>query len=335
MKKSLTIKDISELSGVSVRTVSRVINNHPNVSPKTREKVQEILNETNFNVNIFAKNLRVKSIYHVIVSVENQNTPYIGQWYMNLFQSLNKFAKKYGYNLILHQVNHSDEDCNSIFSQGLGDGLLQLNTRKKPSRCQAQLDLSLPTVTLGKTLVNRSIPYVDIDNYDAIFNAVSYLKQLGCKSIQFYLGSLDYTVNEERQQGFLDSVSQHKLEFELFTDIRTFEDAYNLVMNLPEEKIPDGIIISGDEKSIGVLKALRMRKISIPDKVKVIGFDGIPISEYFSPSLTTINQNSSEIAEAMIESLRDIFEGRLPKSKIIKSNLVIRETTEHTANYKE
>ena len=71
--KNLTIKDISELSGVSIRTVSRVINNHPNVKTKTREKVQAILDETHFNVNIYAKNLRVKSIYHIIVSVEKQN----------------------------------------------------------------------------------------------------------------------------------------------------------------------------------------------------------------------------------------------------------------------
>ena len=326
--KNLTIKDISELSGVSIRTVSRVINNHPNVKTKTREKVQAILDETHFNVNIYAKNLRVKSIYHIIVSVEKQNTPFIGQWYMNLFQSLNGYAKKYGYKLILHQIDHLDTNRNSIFAEGIADGLLQLNTRKKPSTGHTQREDDLPTVTLGKSLINQKNPYVDIDNYDAIYNAVMYLENLGCRKIHFYLGSLAYTVNEERQQGFIDGVTRFQLEHEIITDIRTSQDGYNHVMSVPKEKMPDGIIVSGDEKALGVLKALNIRKIAIPEQTKVVGFDGIPMSAYYSPSLTTIDQNSDEIAKAMIESLKDIFEGKTPPSKIIKSNFIIRETTE-------
>ncbi|WP_113674733.1 LacI family DNA-binding transcriptional regulator [Vallitalea guaymasensis] len=338
-KNNLTIKDIAKRTGFSVRTVSRVINNGQYVKEETRKIINDVIKETGFETNIYAKSLRKKTAKNIILVIEKQQDLYPGQWYSNMFQNIINQASAYEYNVFMFQFNMDDEEENKknihLLKSGFVDGAIILNIQKDDNKIRLFQELGIPYVTIGKNYNYPENPFVEIDNYKASYLVTEYLIRSGCKSILFFLGSNRYISNEERREGFYTAVLDNKLQkqdFIIYEGIKSYKEAYTACNKIIEEgQLPDAIFVSGDEKAFGVLKSLNEKGISIPEDIQVVGFDNIPISEFTVPSLTTVEQNAKDISSKAIEILigmineEDNYDG---ETKIIfDPKIIYRHTT--------
>lgn len=337
-KDKYTVKDIAEMSGYSVRTVSRVINDKPHVKDETRSKIKKILKETGFQSNIFAKNLRKRDMKNIMIVIEKQKKIYPGQWYTNILQKIINTVSSQGYNVFMKEYvpekAKEETEAFKLLRSGFVDAAVVFNIRENDEKVKMLKELNLPFVTIGKSLEYKEVPYVVSDNRQGAYQAAEYLIKNNKREIIFMVGSTQYTINKERIAGFKAALKDNNISFKsdlIYEDIRSFKDSYNLCKKLiDEDKLPQAIFISGDEKSFGVLKALNEHEIDVPKEVSIIGFDNIPISEFAIPALTTIEQQADKIVEETVNILMDLLSSDDQKSgmqKVIPTKLIIRDST--------
>lgn len=337
-KDKYTVKDIAKMSGFSVRTVSRVINDKPYVKDETRAKIKKILNETGFETNIFAKNLRKRDMKNIMIVIEKQKEIYPGQWYTNILQKIINNVSSKGYNVFMKeyvpQKAKEETEAFRLLKSGFVDGAIVFNIRENDEKVKMLNELNMPFVTIGKSLEYKKIPYVVSDNKQGAYQAADFLIKNGNKEIVFMVGSKEYTINKERIFGFKAALKDNNIDFEdkiIYEDIRSFKDSYDLCRKLINtNQLPEAFFVSGDEKSFGVLKALNEKNIKIPDDVSVIGFDNIPISEFAIPSLTTIEQQADRIVEESVNILMYLLSNNNEKDimqVVIPTKLIIRDST--------
>ncbi|MDN5343054.1 LacI family transcriptional regulator [Oceanotoga sp. DSM 15011] len=331
MKDSkLTIKDISQMTGYSIRTVSRVINNNPNVKESTRNKIEKVLKETGFETNIFAKSLRKKTMNNIMIVIEKQKNTYPGQWYSILFQKIIDKAAEYDYNVFMTEyISEQKNPFNGmhLLKSGFVDGAIIFNIKENDKKVKIFQQAGIPFVTIGET--NSKTPFVATDSFSGMYQATNHLIKNGLTDIVLMLGNLQYTLNIKRKKGYIKAFEDNKIkinENNILINIRTFQDTYNYCKNM--KKIPHGIIISGDEKAFGALKALNERNINIPDNISIIGYDNIPLSNFSTPALTTVEQPVDEIVEKSFKMLLDLINEKDVDTEIlIPVKLIKRDTT--------
>jgi len=337
-KNKYTIKDIARMSGFSVRTVSRVINNKPHVKDETRQKIHKILEETGFETNVFAKNLRKRAMKNIMVVIEKQKDIYPGQWYTNILQKVINEALLKGYNIFMKEYvpDQLREEAEGfrLLKSGFVDGVIIFNIRKNDEKIKLLKEINMPFVTIGKVEEYSDIPYVTSDNWQGAFEATEYLLNQNREKIVFMVGSKDYTINKERIDGFKAALLKYQVPFRndmLYTDIRSFYDTYHLCKKIiTENKLPDAFFISGDEKSFGALKALHDYNVRIPRDVAVVGFDNIPLSRFTVPALTTVEQPVDLIVQETLKMLFNLLEDKDEQQErqvIIPTKLIIRDST--------
>ncbi|TDO94203.1 LacI family transcriptional regulator [Halanaerobium saccharolyticum] len=333
-----TVKDIAKMSGFSVRTVSRVINDKPNVKDETRAKIKKILKETGFQSNIFAKNLRKRDMKNIMIVIEKQKKIYPGQWYTNILQKMINTASSKGYNVFMKEYvpekAKEESEAFKLLRSGFVDAAVVFNIREKDEKVKMLKKLNLPFVTIGKSVEFDEVPYVVSNNWQGAYQAADYLITQGNKELVFMVGSKKYTINKDRISGFKGALKDNNVNFRtnmIYEDIRSFKDSYNLAKKLiAENRVPEAFFISGDEKSFGVLKALNEKGFKVPDEVSVIGFDNIPISEYAIPALTTIEQQADKIVQETVNILMNILNNNdqeFEMQKVIPTKLIIRDST--------
>lgn len=339
MSNNLTIKDVAKLSGFSVRTVSRVINNEGYVKEETRIKIQEIIKETGFETNIFAKSLRKKIVKNLILVIEKDKEIYPGPFFSSMFQNVINEANKYGYNVFMMEYDIENEKKNKrsiqLLKSNFIDGAIIFTIRENDPKINTFKKLNLPFVAMSKNQYD-DFPYVIIDNYKAAYMAGEYLIGKGCKSFVYIGGNEEIIFNNERTEGFMDSISKEQSNNEnvlLYRNNTSFEDAYISIKESKEIKElpnPIGVFVASDEMAFGVLKAFHDNNINVPKDAMVIGFDDIPLAKYSIPSLTTIRQDTMQMAEKAVKILNSIIENKaeeIDTKFVFEPEIIERDST--------
>ncbi|GAB2673083.1 LacI family DNA-binding transcriptional regulator [Paenibacillus thermoaerophilus] len=316
--KTYTIKDVAHLSGVSVRTVSRVINNDPHVKAETREKVLKVIAETGFEANLLAKSLREKRTNTLIAFVDQHRGQFWGAFHNEMLQEMMKEARRSGYRMVISSSSADSytEDENDGFyllKHGMADGAVMFDTKEKDKRVEYLRSKKVPFVILGKDRDHFDTSYVDLDNVYAGYLAAQYLVSKGRKHILFMLGNRDYIVNQERAEGIRrylaenpDPGRQARIEY----DVGNIEQAYSRTKEaLAGTPRPDAIFISGDERAIGVYRAVYEQNLRIPDQVAVLGIDKIAMGAFYHPPITTIDQQIPAMAQTALRILFQQLDG--------------------------
>ncbi len=327
--KNITINDIARISGYSKKTVSRVINNEKSVKSSTREAIQEIIDEYNFKPNINAKNLNSKESKNFLVSIRKSKSA-INEWINLLLIDLVNEAKKEGYHLIVEDYYFAKDFQNSIISSysNFIDGVIIFYEEKNDERIEILNTLNIPFVVFGMSY-NTSVSFVANDNYTSCKSAAHELIRSGINSCHILIANKIPT-NIERKNGVIDAFSEAGLDnIKVFYDITCASDAYALVSSdISNHRLPDLYFVSGDDKAIGVIKALNDGNIKIPERTSVIGYDDIPSSEFLSPSLSTIRPDYIELARCLVVHLvRQITGNRNTSNSIIRSTIIWRDST--------
>jgi len=330
-EEKLTIRQIAKLAGVSRSTVSRVINDHPNVSPETREHVLQIVAETGFRPDPIARSLssRRAGIIGLVIPLAIQSL-FEDPFFPRLMQGISKGCNRHDYTLSLFLLHTLEEEARlypRISRRQLLDGVIVTATRGGDPLMPQLIANRVPFVLHGRHEDPR-VSFVEVDNVGGAHAAVTHLIRLGRRRIALITGPSGSLAAEDRKRGYLNALVERRVPVDEslivhgdFTDTSSYEAMQRL---LP--KGPDAVFVASDSMALGALRALREAGKRVPEEVAVVGFDDLPQAATADPLLTTIRQPIQRAGVLAVEMLIDILENGMEPARriILPTELVIR-----------
>jgi LacI family transcriptional regulator len=331
---NLTLEEIARLSGVSRSTVSRVINEQPNVSEDVRKRVLAVIEETGFQPNLAAQTLVSKRSWMIgLVLPRTVSAFFTDPYFPRLTQGIAQACNQYDYTLGLFLVG-TKEDEEKIFPRvsrkGMLDGALIQSGQIGDRLIDRMTDLNLPVVVLGSPLHSAEVSFIDVDNTSGAYNAVSHLIRLGYQHIGTITGLTDSAAGADRLKGYKKALIErgrnHEQALIVEGDFTEAGGYYAMQQLLPAK--PDAVFAASDLMANGAMRAVREAGLSIPEDVALVGFDDVPIATYADPQLTTIRQPIARLGFNAVEILIDLIEnGIKPNRRIIMdTELIIRDS---------
>lgn len=330
MNKRHTIRDIARLSGYSFKTVSRVINNEPNVKSETRDKIMQVIAETNYVPNLYAQNLTSKKQTNILVSIRKAHGQNTTQWFELFMSHFTRVARDKSYTIIQEVIYSDEELANSMMenSGGYIDVVVLFYLEEEDKRIEIAKRNGIPFLSFEKS--DRVPLSISNNNRNGIREAADFLFSRGLTRICLLLGGkLD--VNREREEAMTESYRRHGIpldRLEVVYQMNNLEKIRQFVDDkIGQGGLPEVFFVSGDEKAIAVYHAIYRRGLSIPADVSVMGFDNIPISSYYTPPLTTMGQDFERLAAEMVSVIDKLLHRDPDVASIdIDPKLIVRES---------
>ena len=326
--KKITIYDIARISGVSPKTVSRVINGGERVKPETYQAVMKVIDELSYVPNAYAQNLTKKETINILISVKKMESfPLI--WFQTLLDKVLQTCKEYGVNAIVEYFSEEDTISNSIISStgSLIDGVIVFYESKEDIRINYLQKNKMPFIVFGESRT-PNVVYVSNNNFQATYDMMKLVSKENINSMWLLMGG-ESLVNIDRERGvraFLND-NNYEMDLKVVYGLTTIDSVYSYATrHLSNQNYPDLIFVSGDEKVQGLIRSCYEKEITIPDDISIIGFDNIPISQYYTPALSTISPNYVKLAQEMIEGVLAIIKGESVTSVEVSTKLVRRQS---------
>lgn len=331
-----TIYEIAKIAGVSPTTVSKVINNYPDVSDKTRAKIQKILQEENFLPNSQAQFLSTKRTWTLgIVYFEDLRVGLSHPFFSGVIEAFKRQADKQGYSLLFGSKNDrlKNDTFLEYFKYRAVDGIAIICTDPNDKETLELIESDFPIVVID--MVNKNTSTVASDNMEGCYLAVKYLYDLGHRKIAYIEGTSksDNWASVTRRKGYEKAMKRLGLDIidGYIADGVNFDvsGGYNAMKGLLKHKeIPTAVFTAGDKIAIGAIDALKDEGLSVPDDMSIVGYDDIELARYITPKLTTIRQDRVEIGKTAVDLLvKQINERtKLQINKIIPVKLVERDS---------
>ena len=327
----LTIRQIAKLAGVSRSTVSRVINDHPNVSPETREQVLRIVAETGFRPDPIARSLssRRADIIGLVIPLAIQSL-FEDPFFPRLMQGISLGCNRHDYTLSLFLLHTPEEEATlyrRISRRQFLDGVVVTAIRSEDPLIPQLLANRVPFVLHGRHEDPR-VSFVEVDNVTGAYTAVTHLVRLGRRRIALITGPSGSLAAEDRKRGYLKALIERRLPVDegLIIHGDFTENSSHEAMQRLLAREPDAVFVASDSMALGALRALRQAGKRVPDEVAVVGFDDMPQAATADPPLTTIRQPIQRAGVLAVDMLIDILgNGAEPARRIIlPTELVIR-----------
>lgn len=328
----MNIKDIARLSGVGVSTVSRVINNHPDVKKETRDMVKDIIKEYNYIPNNSARILKRNNTKNIGVLVKGVFNPFFSE----MLKTIGAMIEEIGYTMILNHYDKADNnDVDALISfikekrlQGvicLGGNFESIN-----EDYFEDLDVSIVLTSIN-TAVKTSkniFSVIGIDNEKAAYEAVEYLIKNGHKEIALILGDeYDAGVGNVRTLGYIRALEDNHIPVKkehILLGGYDFEPAYVETKKLLEQNSSiTAIFAISDIMAVGACKAIIDKGLRVPEDISVMGFDGMDIGKFYNPSITTIKQPNKSMAQSSVNLLFELLNHKTDNKQIILDTKLI------------
>jgi LacI family transcriptional regulator len=339
MKAKATLKQIAKELNVSVSTVSKALNDSPEISEQTKTKIKEYAKLKNYKPNIIGlnlKNRKTKTIGVIIPDILNS-------FFAKVFSGIEKVADEKGYNVIMCISNESlakEAHTLEMLSNGTIDGFIlsvseEAQKQNNYDHFKEIINDGTPIVMFDRIAEGIDCDKVVVDDFDSALDSTQRLIDLGCKNIALLSSVDNLSVGKLRFEGYLKALENNKIPVNNNLIIRTNseEDLKEHMEEVFANNKIDGIFALEENDSVAALRMGLKKGYKIPEELCIIGFaDGILASRRLSPSLTTVSQHGIEIGEEaaklLIKRLEDNSEEEPPyETKVIKTVLKERETT--------
>lgn len=327
-----TLREVAERAGVSLKTVTNVIHQRPNVRAATRERVQAAIDELGYHPNLSARNLALGRAGTIALVVPQLDMPYFASLAMHVLDA----ADSRGWFVLIVQTRGDAEAERRILSGAFPqrlDGVIFDPLHTSAAQIRDRTDAT-PLVLIGELPHEGVADHVGIDNAAASRAAVDHLVATGRTRLAMIGASTDGPATD-RGDGFLDGVRAHGLRTSpgwvrpvgSNTGEQGAAATATLLERLGSGPMPDGVFCATDWLALGAIRELTTRGIRVPDDVAVVGFDDIPYGRVSTPTLTTIASARDEIARAAVESLeRQQTAPGDPREIQVGFHLVVRES---------
>jgi len=335
-KKKTTIKDIANVLNISAAAVSKALHNDSRISEKTKKAVRQVAKNLNYQPNHLASALRSgkSNLVGVIVPKTNSN------FFSSVIQNIEEVLNKEGYNIIITQSNESyKKECESIntllYTQVDGIIASMANETVKLDYYEKVKSAGIPLITFDRGENDLNVDYIGIDDYDSSHLIVDHLVEQGCKRIAHIGGYKRTRIFNNRIRGYVDAIKKHNFPLDeelLIESSLTIEDGREKMLQLLQlEEKPDAVYVAGDYAALGALQILNEQNINVPDEIALVGFGDEPFSSMVTPTISSVNQHSSNIGKIAAETfLKFSKEKKIEQSLnkiILDAKLIVRDSS--------
>jgi LacI family transcriptional regulator len=338
MKAKATLKQIAKELNVSVSTVSKALNDSPEISEMTKIKIKEYAKLKNYKPNIIGLNLKNRKTKTIGVIIPN----ILNSFFAKVFSGIEKIADEKGYNVIMCISNESlEKEAHTLemLSNGTIDGFI-LSVSEEAQKIHEYdhfkeiINDGTPIVMFDRIAEGVDCDKVIVDDFDSALNSTQRLIDLGCKNIALFSSIDNLSVGKLRAEGYLKALEKNNISINPKIILRTDseDDLNEKIEKIFDNNTIDGIFALEESDSVAALKFGLKKGYKIPEELSIIGFaDGILASRRLSPSLTTVSQHGIEIGEVAAKLLIERLESKeehIPyETVIIKTKLKEREST--------
>lgn len=332
----VTINDVAKKAAVSIKTVSRVINKEASVRQATRDKVQAAIDELHYQPNLAARSLAGTKSYNIAFIYDNPNAYYV----IDMQNGILSECKKQGFELLIHPCNSKSENIKeelaTMVTQSRVAGIVMTPPfSEMPEIVEplSNLGVHIIRIVSGKEQPDELSPCVMIDDKEAAKNVTQHLIDLGHSCIGFLNGGMEHRSSHERLDGYREALSSNGIEINeslIVPGDYSFESGVDGANQLLDgDARPTAIFACNDEIAAGALFAARLKNISIPNQLSIIGFEDSPFSRQTWPKLSTAHQPNQTIAQHAASLLIAATRAqKLPEDlEIFVPELVVRDST--------
>ena len=302
-----TIKDVAKKAGVSVATVSRVLNSYENVRPETVALVKDAIRELGYHPNFLGRTLRRQETMKILVMVPTISN----QFYSRLVKGIQTAAQTMGYHTMLAITNSDpavEKEQIAIARRKLVDGVIFLYSTMEAERL-SEFAAECPAVLCCELVRGARISTISIDDFRAALDGTRFLLENCCRRVAFVSAGELYDSSRLRQLGYRKALEETGVPLDealLLDEGFTFNAGRRAARRILEmDKLPDAVFATSDSTAIGVIYALAREGVRTPEDISVMGFDDNQIAEYYLPPLTTISQPQFDIGHKAFELLLD------------------------------
>lgn len=331
----MNIYDVSERAGVSIATVSRVLNGNPNVSEKTRTRVMEIMNELGYTPNVFARGLGLNTMQTIGIMCSDSSDPYLA----NAIYYLERELRANGYDSILCCTGSSLENKRQYFELLLskrvdavilaGSKFIELKDNDNTYLIEAAKEL--PVMLINGYLDAPGIYSTVCDDHAAMFQAAQKLIRSGKKDILYLYTSHSYS-GINKLQGYKDALHAYGLTIRqdlIHQCAKNLHDAKDLMLSLYASGLRfDAVMTSDDSLAVGAVKFAHAKGLSIPDQLSIIGYNNSILSYCTDPEISSIDTKIEALCITTVNTLMGVFGGgNVPGKTTIAADFIQKQTT--------
>jgi len=341
--KRLTIKDIAKEFNVSISTVSKALNNSYEISISTKEKIQKFAKENNYKPNFNALSLKNRQTKTIGIIIPNM----LNYFFAQVFKGIEKVANERGYKIISCISNESytkEVETIEMLSNGIIDGFIlslaeETILKNDFSHLQEMINNNTPIVMFDRVADDIDCDKVITDDFIGTVNTVNHLVKTGSKNIAFISTISKLKIGEKRKHGYLKGLEENNITVNRNLIIDILEDDYkeyeNILTPIFENNTIDAVIATDESSAIAAMKVAIKKGYKIPQNFSVISFSNGILARHSSPKMTTISQHGeimgATAAEILIDKLDKNITPNKPKTVVIKTNLVERNSTKKFA----
>jgi DNA-binding LacI/PurR family transcriptional regulator len=327
-----TMKDVAKLAGVSIQTVSAVINGKLGITVETSERVRDAIQQLGYRPYSVARSLRTGQTHTLALIVTDINNPS----FSTMAIAAEDIAHSFGYNLVLYNT-HDDPEREASYVQSVSerwmDGVIFVATGDRMTSLDFLNAANIPTVAIDRIPMGYTGPSVTMDNYKVGCMAAEHLLSLGHRSIVHIGGPSRLLLARDRTAGFMDVLKKSGVEPGccVFPEGNWRCESGHLAMQeiLKSHSLPTAVFAANDRMAIGAMAAISEAGLQVPGDISVIGVDDIEVSAYQVPALTTIRQSFPDMASRCVHLLIDILERKEPEQTriVMEPSFVQRKST--------
>ncbi|MFE4713416.1 MULTISPECIES: LacI family DNA-binding transcriptional regulator [unclassified Paenibacillus] len=331
----MNIKKIAEMAGVSVSTVSKIMNNYPDVSEKTKQRVMEIIEQTGYSPSNSAKTLATKksSLIGVIFAGE-LNVDFTHPFFLAVLNAFKKQMGVLGYDLIFFS-NEKFLSGGDYFSRCVHfhvDGCVIISGEEMEPAIQ-ELDMSsIPCIGVDLELKGKKSGYVTSDNYQISSKVVEHFYLLGYRELGFIGSTANSDISNQREAGYIKAIEGFGMNINknwfVHGDDFFEPSGYDAMQKLIQSgSLPKAIFAASDLLALGAIRALKEHGLRIPEDIAMVGCDDIEACKYTTPTLTTIRQNKERLGILAAHMLYDMINNQSEGgSFVVEPALIVRES---------
>ncbi|MFZ5817060.1 MAG: LacI family DNA-binding transcriptional regulator [Bacillota bacterium] len=332
-----TIRDLARRAGVSVATISRVLNNYPDVSEETKQRVLRLVSELDYRPSNAARSLvtRRSNVIGVFFLRDHENMVVIHPFFQEVLVGFKRAVGQAGFDMLFftsQKPGDTDFSYTKRCLQHQVDGVVLMGVERHDPGVTELAASGIPCIAVDVDVLGRRAGYVMSDNQSGARRAVEHLQSLGHRRIALINGIANSRVGHDRFVGYCDALARagipYRSEYVRDYDF-TWEHGYQAMQELLElPEPPTAIFAAADYTAMGAIKAIHERGLRIPQDVALVGFDDIQVASMVHPALTTIRQDKEALGRAAGEALVRLIENPDASPPIITlpTELVIRES---------
>ncbi|MBI3961208.1 MAG: LacI family DNA-binding transcriptional regulator [Deinococcus sp.] len=332
LKRRVTIKDVAASAGVSYQTVSRVINDHPDVAPETRERVIEIIRNLDYRPSAIARSLVLERTRTLGLITQDLSDYFFTQ----VIVGAEREARKQGYVFVLGSTERNAQDEPAYLQlllehQIAGILFARPSTERDQRHIKAIVERGLPLVTSAYHAEDLDLTVVDVDNIDGGYWATRHLLEKEPAPVAMITGPAGWRSVNERTEGWRRAhaalgVKPGPVEQGDWSYESGYQTGRRLLKRAPKLK---AVFAQNDRMAIAAIRAFRDAGRQVPQNIRVVGYDDVPEARYVHPSLTTMRQPMQEVGRIATQILVETINGKQPEHRevLLKTELIVRESS--------